>query len=80
MAYLTNIVIAVNQLANAVLNGSPDETLSARSWRTEQSGKTFGTFFRPLIDALFLLALQRNHCKKAYAEERARKQLPSEYR
>jgi len=79
MAYLTNIVIAFNQLMNAILNGPPDETLSARAWRTEQSGKVFGKIFRPLIDTLFLLALQRDHCAKAYLEERARKQLPREY-
>lgn len=79
MIYLLNIAIAFDQLCNAVLNGAPDETLSARAWRTEQSGKVFGKIFRPLIDTLFLLALQRDHCAKAYLEERARKQLPREY-
>ena len=79
MNYLLNLAIAFDQFANAALDGSPDETLSARAWRTEQTGKIFGRAFRPLIDALFLLFLQRNHCQSSYREERLRKQLPSEY-
>lgn len=79
MSYLLNAAVAFDRFCNTVLNGSLDETLSARAWRTEQTGKAFGKFFRPLIDALFLLFLQRNHCQNAYREERLRKQLPSEY-
>ena len=78
MSYLLNLAIAFDQFANAALAGSPDETLSARAWRTEQTGKAFGKFFRPLIDALFWI-VQREHCKKAYAEEVKRRQLPKGY-
>ena len=80
MPYLLNIAISFDQLCNAALNGSPDETLSARAWRTEQTGKFFGKFFRPVIDTFFLLFLQREHCKKAYFAELRRNQLPKDYR
>jgi len=79
VTYLLNVAIAFDQLCNAVLNGAPDETLSARAWRTEQTDKIFGRIFRPMIDALFWI-VQKDHCKKAYAEERLRKQLPRDYR
>ena len=79
MSYALNIAIAFDQLCNAVLNGAPDETLSARAWRTEQTGKRFGKFFRPLIDAL-LWVCQREHCRQAYLAEVGRKQLHKDYR
>ena len=81
MTYLLNLAIAFDQLYNAALGGSPDETLSARAWRTEQTGKIFGKFFRPLIDALMLLfTFQRGHCRQAYLAEVGRKQLHKDYR
>lgn len=78
MNYLLNLLIALDQLANAILVGASDETLSARAFRTEQSGKIFGRFFRPLIDGL-LWVFEREHCKKAYIAERQRLQLPRDY-
>ena len=79
MTYLLNLAIAYDKLCNAALNGSPDETLSARAWRTEQTGKIFGHIFRPVIDGLFWI-VQRDHCKKAYFAELRRNQLPKDYR
>lgn len=35
---MKQILIAIDQLANAVIGGWADETLSAAAWRTEQSG------------------------------------------
>lgn len=79
MSYLLNNAIAGDRLANTLLNGSPDETLSARAYRTEQTGKIFGRIFRPLIDAIFWIGGQREHCKKAYSAELRRNQLPRAY-
>lgn len=77
--YILNILIAIDQLANAALNGDPDETLSARAWRTEQDGKIFGKIFRPVIDTIALLFLDFNHCYKSYQSEVKRKQLHTHY-
>ena len=50
---LLNVLIALDQLAYELVTlgaGSPDETLSAAAWRTEQKGRLLGRIFRPLID------------------------------
>lgn len=33
MRYLFNLLVALDQLVNALCNGAPDETISARCWR-----------------------------------------------
>ncbi len=75
---LIQLVIALDQLANVLLLGWADETLSARAWRTEQNGRLFGKLFRPCIDLLFFW--QREHCFQAFIEERRRLQVPPSYR
>lgn len=76
--YILNNAIAFDQQVNTLLGGSPDETLSARAYRTEQQGRVFGRFFRPLIDALFWF--DPDHCRKSYISEFKKLQLPREYR
>jgi hypothetical protein len=71
MSYIKNNLIAIDQLINAILGGSPDETLSAYAWRNQDWRYKF-------INALFFW--QENHCKNAYDAEVTRKQLPSAYR
>jgi hypothetical protein len=68
---LKNILIGIDQLANTLIGGSPDETLSARAWRCCWR-------IRPLIDKLFWF--DKNHCKSSYESEQERRQLPEEYR
>lgn len=75
--YLKQNLIAFDQLLNAILCGKADETLSARAWRTEQDGKIFGKFFRPLIDTI--LFFDKDHCYNSYLSEINRKQLPEDY-
>lgn len=78
MSYFLNVLIGIDQLANAVTGGSPDETLSARAWRAESNGKMLGMAFRPLIDILFCM-VERNHCEKAFIAELQKMQLPKDY-
>lgn len=68
---LKQIAIAIDQLANTLLGGMADETLSARAHRT-------GSVWEPMIDALFFW--QIGHCFQSYISEKERKQLPTEYR
>ncbi len=68
---LKQIAIAFDQLANTLLGGFSDETLSARAHRA-------GSAWEPVIDALFFW--QIGHCFESYISEKERKQLPSEYR
>ncbi len=80
-AYLLAVLIALDQLANAMLRGAPDETLSARAWRAERRGRPAGRL-RPVIDCMFLVLTagrDKDHCRKAYESEVQRRQFPSHY-
>ena len=77
--YLLNVAIAIDQTLNALRGGSPDETLSAAAWRTEQEGRILGRIFRPLIDMIFW-PIERDHCRMAFESERNGRHLPEEYR
>ena len=79
---MLNLLIALDQLAYVLVTlgaGSPDETLSAAAWRTEQEGRILGRIFRPLIDMIFW-PIERNHCRTAFESERNGSHLPEEYR
>lgn len=68
-------LIALDQLANTLLGGMADETLSARAFRLELQGK--GNELRELIDAIFFW--QERHCYQAWRSEIERRQLPGMY-
>lgn len=83
-AWFAQTFIAADQLVNAALGpifswtiGYADETLSARAWRCRE--KPWGRVFRPVIDLLFFWQ-GPDHCKRAYDTEKARRNLPPEYR
>ena len=67
---MIQVLIAIDQLFNALLGGYADETLSARAFRTSH-------WLEPVIDALFFW--QDRHCYFSYLAEKQRKQLPKEY-
>ena len=75
---MKQILIAVDQLANAVIGGWADETLSARSYRAHRDGKLLGKITMPVIDLLFFW--QADHCLSAYRAEVLRRQYPEAYR
>ena len=76
MSRMHEVLVAVDQLANAILGGYADETISARCWRRRVERPY--TWLRPLIDRIFFW--QPHHCEEAYESERLRSQLPAEYR
>ncbi len=80
MSRFYHVAIAVDQLVNALLSGSSDETLSARAYRCSAlraRPKRRWVLARWLIDCLFFF--QSNHCRLAYESELNRKHLPSHY-
>lgn len=78
MQYLLNVAIALDQLLNAILLSSPDETLSSRAYRADRDGKVFGRIFRPFIDTLFFW--QPRHCYQSYLAEVQRRQYSRNFR
>lgn len=73
---MIQILIAFDQLLNAIFGGYADETISARCWRLRHRQPY--KFLRPVIDGLFFL--QEAHCKEAHEAEIKRLQSPREQR
>lgn len=76
MTYLDRIAIAVNQGIHALFNGSPDETISAASFRWHLQDKRHWP--RVFINLLFFW--QKDHCYSAWHNEIERRHLPDFYR
>lgn len=70
------VLIAIDQLANTLIGGFADETVSARVYRHYIKGEYKWAY--KLINALFWW--QDDHCKEAYESEMNRTQLPPEFR
>ena len=78
-AYFKNIAIAADQLANAMIAGSPDETVSSRVYRgaelATQPTRVARMAYR-VINTLFFW--QDDHCRATYLREKQRAHLPDE--
>lgn len=72
--YGYHVIIAIDQLFNALTGGAADETLSSRTYRgamlAEKPKKRWRVLYR-VINALFFDA---NHCKASYESELSGKQ------
>jgi hypothetical protein len=76
--YLWNFWIAVSQLLNTIIGGSPDETVCARAWRHSLEGHKLSIYFVKTLNAIFFL--QENHCKDAWESEVQMRQTSKEVR
>lgn len=78
-AWLLQVLIALDQLANALIPGGwADETLSSRAHRMREKRQRVWGWTAGVIDRLFFW--QRNHCAQAHADEVERMQLPPDLR
>lgn len=85
MAWMKQILVAADQVANAVIPGGwADETLSSRAHRMRVKGQRYWGWTATAIDAGWvLLSLgfgSRTHCLDAYMSEARRLQMPPELR
>lgn len=58
--YIFNVLVGLDQFANAILGGSPQETISSRADKAMKEGKRWGC-----ILCKFLSWLQKDHCQKS---------------
>ena len=74
--YVKNVLIAFDQLLNALIGGWADETLSSHAYRmdVERNRKTV----RKIIDTV--LFFDEDHCYQSYLSEIERRQLPPNMR
>jgi len=77
LSYGKSVLIAVDQLINAVSKGWPDETLSSRAHRRRLAGKPQPA---DALDGFFRLFGDVDHCRESYESERLGRQLPPEAR
>lgn len=78
MGYGKSVLIALDQLVNALFGGWPDETISSRAWRWELAGVR--SWPRRLLDGLALILGDKDHCRESFESERLGRQLPPELR
>lgn len=78
--FVLQILVAVDQLANAILGGMADETLSARAHRMRAKGQPAWSWTAAAIDALFFWQRNPRHCERAHLAEIKRHQLPKDYK
>lgn len=75
-----HVLIAIDQLFNALIGGAADETLSSRTYRgamlAEKPRKRWRVLYR-MINGLFF---DKNHCKTAYESEVTRRQYPANFK
>lgn len=72
--YLLNVLVAVDQLINALLAGDPDETISSCLGKTQRGdyGPFWFAFWMPLrfsVDLLFLPFDGWGHCRQSIEED-----------
>lgn len=79
MNWLLQILIAIDQLANALIGGDADETLSARAHRMRVKGQPCWAWTAEAIDWLFWWQRNPGHCERSYLSELRRHQLPKDY-
>lgn len=75
LQYIRRVLIGFDQFCNSILGGYPDETISARLWRTRNQSILID-WCRVLVDTIFG---NPNHCKNAYDWEISRGDLPRWY-
>ena len=60
-----SVLIALDQLLNAVAMGGPDDTISSRSWKAKIKGKAWGHVAVAIIDTAFQFIGQPDHCRQS---------------
>lgn len=78
MKWAIQVLLALDQLVNAMLGGWADEALSARAHRMKVKGHPYWGWIANAINQLFFW--QADHCLMAYEAEAKRWQLPPEFR
>lgn len=78
LSYAKAVLIALDQLCNALAGGWPDETLSSRFWRWHRDGVR--SWPCAVLDRIARLFGDRDHCRTSCESERLGRQLPPEFR
>ena len=78
ISYGKSVLIAIDQLVNAITGGWPDETMSSHAYRLDVNGKAHWP--RKVIDWVAARFGDSDHCRESFESERTGRQLPPEAR
>lgn len=78
LSYPKAVLVALDQLCNALAGGWPDETLSSRFWRWHVSGVR--SWPCRALDRVAGWFGDLDHCRQSWESERQGRQLPPELR
>lgn len=67
MNYILQVLIAIDQLFNALLGGPADETLSSRAYRLRHN--KYWNVFRFFLDLAFNIIGHKEHCRESFLYE-----------
>lgn len=68
MKYIKNILVALDQLGNALLGGDPDETISSRAGKcVKRGGNTSCQVLCKILNYI-----DRDHCSKSIEKDEGR--------
>lgn len=72
--YVLNVLVGVDQLANAVLGGDPDETISSRVGKWQRDKAKRSRWRRRLSYGLCLVLhlFDRDHCRRSIEDDEGR--------
>lgn len=76
--WIYQVVITIDQLINAIFNGSADETLSSRIYRLNQ--RPLYRALEKFVNVLFWPFQGPEHCKNAYQKEIDGRHMPSGFK
>lgn len=62
--YIWNLLIALDQLGNALFAGDPDETISSRAGKAMHEGKVWGCVLCRVLNWF-----ERDHCAKSIEQD-----------
>lgn len=69
--YFWNFLVAIDQLANTLLGGDPDETMSSRMGKNVRAGKCKLC----KVICYFLNKIDPNHCEKSIEPDEGSRQV-----
>ncbi|HEZ0779964.1 TPA: DNA helicase UvrD [Neisseria meningitidis] len=67
--YAYHVLVAIDQLFNALTGGAADETLSSRTYRGARLSPKPKTSWKVLYTLINGLFFDRQHCRQAYISE-----------
>jgi hypothetical protein len=68
---LLNVLIGLDQTANAAWGGNPDETISSRVGKAAERGARRAIIAEAAIDMAFSFVGQRHHCAASIERDEA---------